>query len=108
MKSLRELLREAYDIAKSKGWHDTERSFPELIALMHSELSESLESYRDNEDAIVMRDDGKPDGYGIELADAVIRVMDACEHLGLDLESLVMTKMAYNRTRPYRHGGKKV
>lgn len=107
MKSLRDLQREAYDIAKSKGWHDTERSFPELIALMHSELSESLESYRNGDNPIVFRGD-KPDGYGVELVDAVIRIMDCFEDQGWDLESMLRLKMDYNRTRPYRHGGKKV
>ena len=40
---IKELIIKSHDIAKSKGWWDEERSIPELIALMHSELSEALE-----------------------------------------------------------------
>lgn len=49
---------------------------------------------------------GKPEGFGVELADCVIRILDTCETYGLDLEALIVEKMNYNRTRPYRHGGK--
>ena len=46
----------------------------------------------------------KPEGFGVELADAVIRIADLCEALGLDLEALIQLKMRYNATRPYKHG----
>lgn len=104
----RQMQREIHETAKSKGWYDNPPSFFDRIALIHSEISEALESYRNNEDAHFTRDCGKPDGYGIELADAVIRIMDCCEYMNLDLEALMLTKMAYNKTRPFRHGGKKI
>mgnify|MGYP000963931873 CR=1 FL=1 len=50
---------------------------------------------------------GKMEGIPSELADVVIRVMDMCEHYGIDLEAAIAEKHAYNLTRPYRHGGKK-
>jgi hypothetical protein len=46
----------------------------------------------------------KPEGFGIELADAVIRIMDLAEVLNLDLQSLMAVKMNYNEGRPYKHG----
>lgn len=49
----------------------------------------------------------KPEGFGIELADAVIRIAQLAEHVGIDLERLIELKMAYNATRPVMHGGKK-
>jgi NTP pyrophosphatase (non-canonical NTP hydrolase) len=104
-----ELQTEAYEISKEKGWHDQpERTVGEYIALMHSELSEALESYRIDPEARIYMDHGKPEGIGIELADCVIRIMDFCQHYGIDLDVCIATKMAYNRTRPFRHGGKTI
>jgi NTP pyrophosphatase (non-canonical NTP hydrolase) len=42
----------------------------------------------------------------IEIADLVIRVADFCRANGIDLAAAVRYKMAYNETRPHRHGGK--
>lgn len=47
---------------------------------------------------------GKPEGFGIELADAVIRIAHLAGACGLDLEGLIATKLAYNATRPHKHG----
>lgn len=46
----------------------------------------------------------KPEGWAVELADAVIRIADYCGHAGIDLESIIREKMEYNATRPYKHG----
>lgn len=48
----------------------------------------------------------KPEGELIELADAVIRIADWCGKNGWDLEAAINAKMAYNKTRGHRHGGK--
>ena len=45
---LSDLQREAHAIAKEHGWWDEERTFGDLIALIHSEASEALEGYRRN------------------------------------------------------------
>jgi NTP pyrophosphatase (non-canonical NTP hydrolase) len=50
----------------------------------------------------------KPTGFGVELADAVIRILDICGIYGIDLEKVLMEKMEFNKTRSYRHGGKTV
>lgn len=48
----------------------------------------------------------KPEGYAIELADAVIRIADLCGYLEIDLEAAIREKMEYNASRPFKHGKK--
>lgn len=48
--------------------------------------------------------EAKPEGFGIELADAIIRIGDLAEYLGIDLEEMVRIKFEYNLTRPFKHG----
>jgi len=48
----------------------------------------------------------KPEGFGIELADAMIRIADLAYLTGIDLEELIREKHQYNATRPYKHGRK--
>lgn len=54
----------------------------------------------------VWQPDVKPEGFGVELADAIIRIVQLGRSLGLDLDALVAEKMAYNATRPFKHGKK--
>jgi hypothetical protein len=91
--------------AVSKGWYDQERNELELIALIHSELSEAVEA---------LRNDNPPDEHcpefssaEIELADTVIRILDMSAAKGYNIGGAVVAKMEYNQLRPYRHGGKK-
>lgn len=48
----------------------------------------------------------KPEGFGSELADVLIRLLDTCERRGVNLAAEYERKVAYNRTRGHRHGGK--
>jgi NTP pyrophosphatase (non-canonical NTP hydrolase) len=64
-----------------------------------------LEEYRAGNAAYYVRD-GKPEGVAAEFADVLIRIGDFCGGFGIDLERAVREKLAYNRTRPHRHGGK--
>ncbi|MDR0905796.1 MAG: hypothetical protein LBN00_06445 [Oscillospiraceae bacterium] len=48
----------------------------------------------------------KPEGVAVELADCLIRILDTCAAEGIDIDEVVRLKMEYNKSRPYRHGGK--
>lgn len=47
------------------------------------------------------------DNFVEELADICIRVFDLCGSMNIDLEKAIKEKMEYNKSRTYKHGGKK-
>lgn len=96
-RQISDFIKECHRIAKVKGWWEEERNEGELIALMHSELSEALEA---------MRNHGPKAAIAEELADCCIRIFDYCGARNIDLEKTLLKKIAYNKTRPYRHGKK--
>jgi NTP pyrophosphatase (non-canonical NTP hydrolase) len=72
------------------------RNDGEMIALMHSELSEALEAVRKNlmDDKLTHRR-----GVEVEMADAIIRILDYCGGRGLDIGGAVVEKLAFNAQR---------
>lgn len=186
-KSLADLTAEIRETNVAHGWRSAEggpgeNTFGDYLALLHSEVSEALEAYRDHrlhdvtQVAVGPRGEivkdappFKPEGVGSELADVLIRLLDMCDvfdltpfdmdceladvapiplnsfdfvsfgdHLawlhraasvlvvasdgnlagflralvavaerhGIDLTAEVERKIAYNRTRPFQHGGR--
>lgn len=102
--ALNVLAEDCHTISKSKGWWDKPRNDGECIALMHSELSEWLEYIRNGNP----KSDHIPDFTGAEeeAADTIIRVLDLCQARGWDIGAAVAAKMAFNKTRSHKHGGK--
>lgn len=105
------------DINEANGWFEEERTIGDDVALIHSEASEMLEAYRDwglddhTEEEVVGLDGAtlrlpKPEGFGSECADVLIRLLDTVERRGIDLAYETERKLRYNATRGHRHGGK--
>ena len=120
---LNELAKEIHLTSVDHGFYDLAPNFGLAIALMHTELSEALEEWRNNHepteiyhntshqeidiDTAVLSYGWKPEGIPIELADVIIRVLDTCAYYGIDIDHAIKLKMAHNKRRPYRNGGKK-
>lgn len=104
--TIRELQRECFDLAREKGWQDRDIPVPEQIALICSEACEGLEAWREGQASSWTDAKGKPQGLASEYADVIIRIGHYAELLGIDLEYEIRRKLNYNKTRPYRHGGK--
>ena len=93
----------AHKTADDAGWYrnphtgeNIKRNFGEVIALMHSELSEALEADRKS-----LQDSHLPhrNGIEVEFADLIIRVLDTAGALNLDVAGAFIEKNRYNQHR---------
>ena len=151
------LCRVAHGMAYDKGWwEDGQRPVYKLRLLIVTELAEAVECLRDGKIETWYADNGKPEGFWVEIGDALIRLADAvggqamtCGEIGElggpskhrvelwsaidvllchlhnhdnsrlvrlalivaeshkhDLWATIRTKLAYNATRPHKHGRK--
>lgn len=89
--------------SRKAGWYtnletgkELDRNIPEMLCLIHSEISEAMEGYRKG-----LKDDKLPHRkmIEVELADAIIRIGDLACHLNLDVGGAILEKIQYNRSR---------
>lgn len=112
-----------------KGFYeDKNKNIPEILCLIHSEVSEALEAHRkgNHSDSNVIKQLSESkdkenivnvafeeifkehikDTFEDEIADAIIRLLDLCGFLDINIESHIEAKLRYNSTRPFKHGKK--
>lgn len=101
--------------AEALGWHDVP-SDPKArkdwignkMMLIVSEAVEAHDELRSGKEMteVYYDEKGKPLGVPSELADIVIRVFDMCWIFDIDIAMAMHEKLAFNRTRGFKHGGK--
>ena len=107
-------------------WNEPNTNITEKIMLVVTELSEAVEAMRKlSKEELISTIQGNSatieafdlygydhydfekfvkDSVGDEFADSIIRILDLCGRLGIDIEGHIKYKMEYNSTRPYLHG----
>ena len=88
-------MRQVREMANAKGFSADPARIWEMLALIHTEVSEATDAYKK----------GQPlEQVGEELIDAVIRILHLLSALGLDAEQLFEHKMEINWSRPHKYG----
>lgn len=125
---IKQTMKEIYEINKKNGFWETPVEVGTRLMLVTSELAEALEADRkgrftnveqfkaaypsatvflkeqDDEYFKLVFLNTIKDRFEDEIADAVIRLFDMAEGMGIDLEFHIKQKMRYNNLRPYKHG----
>jgi len=125
--NLTELSKQIHETAKSKGFYEKERNFGELLMLCVTELAEAMQADRKcdsleipmaaaSSEACTGNDCPNlfrakyeshiKDTIPQELAGAIIRILDLCAYLDIDIQKFVELEMRYNKLRPPKHGQK--
>lgn len=91
---LNEKMLQVRALADAKGFSSDPARIWEMLALIHTEVSEATDAYKKGESF---------DHVGEELIDAIIRILHLCSALNLDAEALFHKKMKRNWERPYKY-----
>ncbi len=91
---LNQKMLEVRALADGKGFSSDPARIWEMLALIHTEVSEATDAYKKGEPM---------EHVGEELTDAIIRILHLMSALDLDAESLFQEKMKKNWGRPYKY-----
>ncbi len=91
---LNEKMAQVRALADAKGFSSDPARIWEMLALIHTEVSEATDAYKKGESF---------EHVGEELIDAIIRILHLCSALDLDAEALFRAKMQRNWERPYKY-----
>lgn len=91
---LNQKMLEVRALADGKGFSSSPERIWEMLALIHTEVSEATDAYKKGEPM---------EHVGEELADAIIRILHLMSALDLDAEKLFQEKMKRNWERPFKY-----
>ncbi len=94
MTDLNEYVRQVRELADAKGFGSGQERIWEMLALIHTEVSEATDAYKKGHEL---------EDVGEELIDAIIRIFHLLSALDQDAEGLYQKKMAKNWDRPYKY-----
>ena len=97
MKSIKEWQKTITEYAIDHGFNWTPSDIDTMLLRIHSEVSEAGEAARDENQQELAE----------EMADIFIRLANACEVMGIDLEAEVAKKHEKNLQRDKLHGRKR-
>ena len=105
IRPLNELGREAAQISANHGFSSGVEDIDQKLLLAVGEIVEAQNELRTGHTPQeVYFNAEKPEGFGVEIADAIIRLAQLTFNLDIDLYAAIALKMRYNDTRPYKHG----
>jgi NTP pyrophosphatase (non-canonical NTP hydrolase) len=87
-------MRQVRELADAKGFSSQPERIWEMLALIHSEVSEASDAYKKGEPM---------QKVGEELTDAIIRILHLLSALELDADELFEHKMHVNWSRPHHY-----
>lgn len=102
VEKLNQLSKEAYENAKSKGFYNRVEEPEERVALLHSEISEAFEDFRNHKMELSFLESGKPIGFDSEIADICIRLLDLFGKHNQEFGFVVLNRSYYeNESIPW-------
>lgn len=121
--NLTELSQQIHAGNVERGFYEHPATFPDRCMLIVSEIAEAVEAHREGRTTehgdvdqacrmsamematfIGFFKDKVKDTVEDEIADAIIRLLDLSGYMKIDIDAHVTAKLAYNSTRPIRHG----